>query len=609
MRDPRRTALLRAVVTAIAVMLVGMLPLTHAMAAQPNKGGSDRSSSQSGGDRSGKNKPSQRGGGEAKTMNPRPQQSAPRNTAPSGPGTGAPGNSSPGGSTPGAPKKPTTPRKPIPKPDRSPHKFSPNTKAPSTNSPGSSRGDSADDRDDSRSGLRDNYSRDRNSRDKSDDSSDRRSGPQQNRGPNKVAPNPTRPGGDRSDRRDSGRPGDNDKSDRQPQSDRDRKLEPSPTPAPSTPRERDPESRRDDAPEAPPRTSTAPTTPKRDESGRDDKDPPARILSPPLQKADPNGPNPRTPNITGTPKPDGDRPGQTPQKPPVQLLDDDDEPAAPGISDKDDDRVDQAVDDVLRDNGFKPYSGHGAGQSDFGFSIYTGWGPGLEEVVRSGDLGERSTGDPELDKIVLEHLARHAEQIAAAGGGKGGWGPLILEGLSPDPDGNGLPGGAAPGQPRKPIVPGTPPKRVEPPKPPAPQPPVAQAPPVTPKKPVVIPPGTPPPASVEKLPNGSYPRNSRYAGERMELPGDLKTAYPNGVEFSDKGFPQFDEYAKESVQLPGGFTTRATDKRRAMEILRQQDPNWTQPPNTVWHHKEDGTTMQLVPKDIHTAVGHDGGAK
>ncbi|RPA06163.1 hypothetical protein EEB19_09840 [Gordonia sp. OPL2] len=128
---------------------------------------------------------------------------------------------------------------------------------------------------------------------------------------------------------------------------------------------------------------------------------------------------------------------------------------------------------------------------------------------------------------------------------------------------------------------------------------------------MVIPPGTPPPASVDKLPNGNYPRNSRYAGERMELPGDLKTKYPNGVKFNDKGFPEFGEYADETVNLPGGFTNRASDKRRANEIVRQQlnDPNWNPPTDRVWHHNEDGSTMQLVPKDIHTAIGHDGGAK
>ena len=32
------------------------------------------------------------------------------------------------------------------------------------------------------------------------------------------------------------------------------------------------------------------------------------------------------------------------------------------------------------------------------------------------------------------------------------------------------------------------------------------------------------------------------------------------------------------------------------------------PKNHVWHHVEDGATMQLVPKEIHNATRHTGGA-
>ena len=32
------------------------------------------------------------------------------------------------------------------------------------------------------------------------------------------------------------------------------------------------------------------------------------------------------------------------------------------------------------------------------------------------------------------------------------------------------------------------------------------------------------------------------------------------------------------------------------------------PDGYVWHHVEDGKTMQLVPQDIHSQVGHTGGA-
>ena len=32
------------------------------------------------------------------------------------------------------------------------------------------------------------------------------------------------------------------------------------------------------------------------------------------------------------------------------------------------------------------------------------------------------------------------------------------------------------------------------------------------------------------------------------------------------------------------------------------------PDGYVWHHVEDGKTMQLIPKDIHDAFPHTGGA-
>lgn len=33
------------------------------------------------------------------------------------------------------------------------------------------------------------------------------------------------------------------------------------------------------------------------------------------------------------------------------------------------------------------------------------------------------------------------------------------------------------------------------------------------------------------------------------------------------------------------------------------------PKGWTWHHNEDGMTMELIPTDIHRAIGHDGGEK
>jgi hypothetical protein len=33
----------------------------------------------------------------------------------------------------------------------------------------------------------------------------------------------------------------------------------------------------------------------------------------------------------------------------------------------------------------------------------------------------------------------------------------------------------------------------------------------------------------------------------------------------------------------------------------------TTPEDYTWHHHQDGTTMQLVPREIHRLTGHTGG--
>lgn len=36
-------------------------------------------------------------------------------------------------------------------------------------------------------------------------------------------------------------------------------------------------------------------------------------------------------------------------------------------------------------------------------------------------------------------------------------------------------------------------------------------------------------------------------------------------------------------------------------------PGNPRPRDTIWHHNEDGKTMELVPTDLHSAVSHAGG--
>jgi RHS repeat-associated protein len=89
------------------------------------------------------------------------------------------------------------------------------------------------------------------------------------------------------------------------------------------------------------------------------------------------------------------------------------------------------------------------------------------------------------------------------------------------------------------------------------------------------------------------PRNSSLAG----------TTHPvTGIPFNANGFPDFSSVAKETVKIV--YTgTREGDYEAANLAAGLQET----PEGYTWHHVEDGTTMQLVPTDIHTATGHTGG--
>jgi RHS repeat-associated protein len=109
------------------------------------------------------------------------------------------------------------------------------------------------------------------------------------------------------------------------------------------------------------------------------------------------------------------------------------------------------------------------------------------------------------------------------------------------------------------------------------------------------------------LVNGRLPINSKYAGETYPLDNlspELQAKYPNSVEFTSQGFPDFSPYAQAEVQLDGLTGVYQTDASLANEAIGLS----ATPDGFVWHHVEDATTMQLVPQDIHQAVRHTGGA-
>jgi hypothetical protein len=111
------------------------------------------------------------------------------------------------------------------------------------------------------------------------------------------------------------------------------------------------------------------------------------------------------------------------------------------------------------------------------------------------------------------------------------------------------------------------------------------------------------PDTVRKV-GGRTPINGRYAGSAYPLSDDLAAKYPKGVTFRETGFPAFTPHREGHAVMDGLTGSNATDAalaNRAVE-LPETPEGWT------WHHVEDGRTMELIPRDLHEAVRHTGGA-
>jgi hypothetical protein len=77
-----------------------------------------------------------------------------------------------------------------------------------------------------------------------------------------------------------------------------------------------------------------------------------------------------------------------------------------------------------------------------------------------------------------------------------------------------------------------------------------------------------------------------------------------GVPFDAKGFPDFKAAGVVKKEVTITQTgTRAGDFRAANKAAGFKKT----PKGYTWHHHQDRTTMQLVPRRIHARTGHDGG--
>jgi|GEM_PF-1069102 len=123
--------------------------------------------------------------------------------------------------------------------------------------------------------------------------------------------------------------------------------------------------------------------------------------------------------------------------------------------------------------------------------------------------------------------------------------------------------------------------------------------------------------------NGRNPINSQYAGRTMtwdDLSSDAQVSLTdyvvndpvgklfkqNGVQFSKEGFPDFSPYAIAEVAVTGSGTLRADDYHDVNFANAKAGFDET-PDGCTWNHVEDFKRMQLLPTNLHRAIGHTGG--
>lgn len=119
--------------------------------------------------------------------------------------------------------------------------------------------------------------------------------------------------------------------------------------------------------------------------------------------------------------------------------------------------------------------------------------------------------------------------------------------------------------------------------------------------------------------NGSWdPKQSGYTPDKVKQIEKVTGGKP--IEYKD-GYPDLSEYTAKIKGADGKMVDgkveiemspvqdRKKDFRNADAMMREKlgQPDWEPPDGWTWHHKEDGTTMELLPKDLHKNVPHSGG--
>ncbi|MCG3131835.1 MAG: hypothetical protein FLDDKLPJ_02645 [Phycisphaerae bacterium] len=85
-----------------------------------------------------------------------------------------------------------------------------------------------------------------------------------------------------------------------------------------------------------------------------------------------------------------------------------------------------------------------------------------------------------------------------------------------------------------------------------------------------------------------------------------RSQWHNGVWFDANGFPDFTPHATKDVIITP-TKSRKSDFRAANEQAGMKHLGDKPPEGYRWHHHQDIGRMQLVPKELHVSIGHDGG--
>ena len=110
-----------------------------------------------------------------------------------------------------------------------------------------------------------------------------------------------------------------------------------------------------------------------------------------------------------------------------------------------------------------------------------------------------------------------------------------------------------------------------------------------------------------KPPNSRVPKDWIEAGGSIAIDNKGNWIYTDWFGISVKYINGYPDYKGAGVVVQevdiGGFISRGIDRRKADKLA----PNGPRKKGNVWHHSQDGRTMQEVDEEIHRRFTHKGG--